>query len=46
VIDRTTIGEAVLAVLIGGVVTVIVSCAFIVLDIEADRARKWWRRKR
>jgi len=37
--------EIVLGALVGGVVTLVVSCAFIVLDIEADRARKWWRRK-
>lgn len=37
--------EIVLGALVGGVVTLVVSCASIVLDIEADRARKWWRRK-
>ena len=38
--------EIILGALVGGIVTVAVSCACIVLDIEADRARKWWRRKR
>jgi hypothetical protein len=37
--------EIVLGALVGGVVTIVVSCAFIVFDLEADRARKWWRRK-
>ncbi len=37
--------EIVLGALVGGIITVIVSCAFIVFDLEADRARKWWRRK-
>lgn len=38
--------EIILGALVGGIVTVIVSCAFIVFDLEADRGRKWWRRKR
>ena len=37
--------QIVLGALVGGIVTVIVSCAFIVFDLEAERARKWWRRK-
>lgn len=38
--------DIVLGALVGGVVTLVVSCAFMVLDLEADRERKWWRRKR
>jgi len=37
--------EILLGALVGGVVTLVVSFAFILLDLEADRARKWWRRK-